>query len=125
MNGLAVFVGGGLGALCRYGVALGARRAWPAAVFPWGTFVVNVTGCFLLGLLGAVFAARAGLPEPARLGATTGFLGGLTTFSTFGHESVGLLTGGAPAVGVANLVANVAVGLCAAGAGLWLGGRLA
>ncbi len=122
MNLLAVFLGGGLGALSRYGVAIGARRLWPAAAMPWGTLIVNVAGCFLLGFLANAFASRQ-VPEALRLGATTGFLGGLTTFSTFGHETM-VLFGGQGSAGLLNVVANVGLGLLAAAAGMYLGARL-
>ncbi len=124
MTALAVFVGGGLGSLGRWGVALLASRLLPNAVLPWGTFAVNVLGCFALGLLAHTFAFRAELPSPLRIGVTTGFLGGFTTFSTFGNESVHLLGSVAPVWGFLNIVANVAVGVAAAGLGLWIGTRV-
>jgi CrcB protein len=120
---IGVFLGGGLGAVSRYGVSLAAARAFPTAALPWGTWAVNVAGCFALGLLVPVFAGRPEWPEPVRLGATTGFLGGLTTFSTFGQETVSL-AGRAPGLALANVGANVLVGLAAAALGAWLGGRL-
>ncbi|MCB9537949.1 MAG: fluoride efflux transporter CrcB [Myxococcales bacterium] len=120
---LAVFVGGGLGAAARYGVTLAFRRLWPHAALPWGTFAVNVAGCLALGLLAVVLADRVVVSPAARLGLTTGFLGGLTTFSTFGQETVGLLAGETPTLGLLNVALNVLVGLAAAGAGMWLGGR--
>ncbi len=124
MTAVAVFVGGGLGSLGRWLVSIGSQRLWPGAVFPWGTFVVNVVGCFLLGLLAQLFAHRMDLPVHLRVGLTTGFMGGLTTFSTFGNESIRLLETG-PAWGALNVVANVVVGLGAAALGLWLGARMA
>lgn len=123
MTALAVFLGGGLGSVCRWAVAVLAQRVAPNSVFPWGTFAVNVAGCFALGFMAQLFAFRADLPQPVRVGATTGFLGGLTTFSTFGHESVQLLGSVAPAWGWINVAANVVAGLAAAGLGLWLGTR--
>lgn len=119
----AVFVGGGLGAASRYGVTLAARRLWPHAVLPWGTFAVNVFGCLALGALAVVLGERVVVSPALRVGLTTGFLGGLTTFSTFGQETVGLLAGESPALGVVNIALNVLVGLAAAGVGMWLGGR--
>ncbi|MCA9545867.1 MAG: fluoride efflux transporter CrcB [Myxococcales bacterium] len=120
---LGVFLGGGLGALCRYGVGVWAGRLLPDARVPWGTFSVNVAGCFVLGALVPLFAVRLSWPAPVRLAVTTGFLGGLTTFSTFGQESVALASR-APALGLANVALNVGVGLAAATLGMWLGGRL-
>lgn len=121
---LGVFVGGGLGAVSRYGVTLAALRLVPG-YFPWGTLAVNVAGCFVLGLLMPLFATRADLSPALKAGLTTGFLGGLTTFSTFGHETVGLFAGGRAGLGVANLLGNLVVGLGASGLGLWLGAKLA
>lgn len=84
----AVALGGALGALARYGAALAlhalGRSAWPhsaLAGYPLATLLVNVLGAFLLGLL--TFQTRLPLPAPLQLGLTTGFLGALTTFSTF------------------------------------------
>ncbi len=79
---VAVFVGGGLGSLCRYGLSLGL----PASSFPWGTLVANVLAC---GLLGMVLGASEGdkVPQEWRLLLGTGFCGGFSTFSTFIGES--------------------------------------
>lgn len=124
MTALAVFVGGGLGAMCRWGVGMFALRVAPNAVFPWATFAVNVFGCFALGFLAQLFVVRFDLPASLRVGSTTGFLGGLTTFSTFGNDSVQLLGSAEPAVGWANILANVVLGVAAAGLGLWLATRM-
>lgn len=121
----AVFVGGGLGALSRLGVTLASRRLLPAAVLPYGTLAVNVAGCFVLGALAATFAAQAGGSPAVRAGVTTGFLGGLTTFSTFGQETVGLLSGDHPMMGLVNVLGNVGLGVGAAALGLWVGSRVA
>lgn len=120
MIALAVFIGGGLGALTRYQVS----RLLPSAPLPWGTLAVNVLGCLVLGLLVPIFAAREDLSPALRTGITTGVLGGLTTFSTFGVETLRAWQS-APHLGMINLGLNLVVGLSAAGVGLWLGGRLA
>lgn len=83
----AIAVGGGLGALARYGMAL----AFPAGRFPWATFVTNVTGCFLIGVLMVLVAGAHRLVRPF-LG--VGFLGGFTTFSTYALEFNSLLRTG-------------------------------
>ncbi len=124
MTALAVFIGGGLGAMCRWGVGMLALRLAPNAVFPWATFAVNIVGCFLLGFLAQLFVVRFDLPQSLRVGSTTGFLGGLTTFSTFGNDSAQLLGSVEPAYGWANIVANVVVGVAAAGLGLWIATRM-
>lgn len=124
MTPLAVFIGGGLGALSRYGVALLAKRLAPLSAFPWGTLVVNLAGCFVLGLLARVFSAKAGLPAPLTAGLTTGFLGGLTTFSTFGVETTSLMMSAESHLGLLNLLANVVFGLALAWLGMRLGAQL-
>lgn len=85
--------------------------------FPVGTLVVNVLGCFLLGLLMHVGTATDLIPRPARVGLGVGLLGGLTTFSTFGWETVKLAEEAQWALAAANITANVLLGLGAA----WLG----
>lgn len=121
---IGVFLGGGFGAMSRFGLSLAVQRALPEAAIPWGTWAVNIIGCFVLGLLVPLFAGRLQWPEPVRLGLMTGYLGGLTTFSTFGHETVALAAR-SPSLAALNVGANVVVGLLAAAVGAWLGGRLA
>jgi CrcB protein len=113
---LAVFVGGGAGAACRYGVGrfVGARYG---GALPLGTFVINVTGCFALGLLATALAAThrdVALPT-ALLG--SGFLGGYTTFSTYALEGLLLYNEGSRRLAVAGLLGPVVAGLLAAAAG--------
>ena len=93
---LLVFVGGGLGALARYGVTLAATRAF-GVQFPWGTFGINVSGSLLMGLVAGFFVARTALPlqDDLRLFLTTGLLGGYTTFSAFSLETILLWERGA------------------------------
>ena len=114
MTLLLVLVGGALGAPARYLADRWLTARLPGA-FPWGTFVVNVAGSFVLGVLAA--AAPAGLLV---LGGT-GFCGALTTFSTFSFETVRLLETGRPLAAVANVTASVVVSVAAAAAGWWLG----
>lgn len=121
-NAILVFVGGGLGALCRYSVTtyVGARFA----AFPLGTLAVNTVGSFLMGLImGLLLLAteRYGLvAESYRLLLTVGFLGGLTTFSSFSFETLLLLKGGSYLPALANIAANVLSGLLLAAAGILL-----
>ncbi|MEM6330216.1 MAG: CrcB family protein [Planctomycetota bacterium] len=115
---LAVAIGGGVGAVTRYAVSL-ACAAWLGDRFGYGTLAVNVAGCFLLGLLthgGLAEAARA--PWLSHPGLTAGLLGGLTTFSAFGLQSVAHLERGEWLLGVGNVAANVVLGCAAAAAGL-------
>lgn len=87
MNVLLVFVGGGLGSLCRYGLGLWLA---PSGSFPLGTFVANLLSCIILGVLVAL-ASRQLLSPEYRLLLITGFCGGFSTFSTFSYELVQLI----------------------------------
>jgi fluoride exporter len=112
----ATFLGGGTGAACRYGVGrlVGIRYG---GEFPLGTFLINVTGCFALGLLASLLARLhqdVALPT-ALLG--TGFLGGYTTFSTFALEGVLLFSDESERHALLSLVASVAAGLGATALG--------
>jgi CrcB protein len=110
MTALLVALGAAVGAPLRYLV----DRAVGSHNFPWGTFVVNVAGSFVLGLL-AGGSRHAGAPLLALAG--TGFCGALTTYSTFGYETVRLLQDGARPLAVLNAVGSLVAGLAAAVAG--------
>ena len=117
----AGFVGlaGALGALTRY--TLGrfiAERA--GSQFPFGTFLINVTGAFVIGLLFA-FAGRKFISPTVQIVLATGFLGGYTTFSTMSWEGVQLARGGSTRYSMLYFASNVAFGLLAAALGLALG----
>lgn len=77
--------------------------------FPYGTFVVNILGAYLIGLIMELGLRSTVVPEPLRLGLTVGFLGGLTTFSTFSYETFSLLEDGQFLVAFVNVLASVAV----------------
>lgn len=114
MNFLAVFFGGGIGSLLRYGVQLlMAPHGVPA------TLAVNVVGCLLIGCLGAA-GAKLGWNDAARLLLTTGLCGGFTTFSTFGKETAELLQDGSYGLAILYVAGSVALGVAAAALGLWL-----
>jgi CrcB protein len=86
---LAVALGGALGASARYSIdRLIEQRSF--AVFPWSTFTINVSGCFLIGLVVAALVDRHHLPAWLRVGIAVGVLGGYTTFSTYAQETLGL-----------------------------------
>ncbi len=89
--------------------------------FPVGTLAVNVSGCLLIGFLGALFSGPALLRDEMRLFVLAGFLGGFTTFSTFSFETLSLLDDGEWARASANLVLSNGLGLLA----VWLGYRIA
>lgn len=88
---LLVFVGGGIGSVCRYAMSTALQRTLPGP-FPAGTFTVNLAGCFAIGLVGALGLERAAISPEARLFIMVGLLGGFTTFSSFAWEALGLLT---------------------------------
>ncbi|KOV53994.1 chromosome condensation protein CrcB [Streptomyces sp. AS58] len=94
-----------------------AVRSRHRSVFPWGTFVVNVTGCLVLGLLTGAIAEGA-VDSRLRLFLGTGLCGALTTYSTFSYETLRLFEEGERRYAVMNVIAGVAVGLAAAFAGV-------
>ena len=77
--------------------------------FPYGTFAVNIIGAYLIGLIMELGLRSTAIPDTLRLGLTVGFLGGLTTFSTFSYETFALLEEGQFVVAFANILASVAV----------------
>lgn len=128
-NIMLVFLGGGLGAVCRYFVTTQAGARF-GSVFPWGTLAVNTLGSFLMGAImgGMLFLTdrmSAGLAEPVRLLLAVGFLGGFTTFSSFSMETLTLLRGGSILYAVGNVSANVLLGLASAGCGMLLAWQFA
>ena len=108
----------GLGALCRYVLDQVVEHQHDS-VFPFGTFVVNITGSFLLGLVTGL-SLHHGLPEEPTVALSAGFCGGYTTWSTFALETLTLSREGNVLAATANLGASLAVGLAAAAAGLGL-----
>ena len=119
MIALAVIAGGMVGAPARY-LADRMIQARHDSVFPWGTFAVNIAGSAVLGfLLGA--QSHLGLPRAAFALLGTGLCGGLTTFSTFGYETLRLLADGALGEAGLNVLGSLVVAVLVA----WLGFRLA
>jgi CrcB protein len=130
---VAIAAGGASGALLRHYVGGAVQRAVSAgpgaggagglagaAAFPWGTLVVNVLGCFALGAL-AGYEVRVGAMPPAlRMGLVVGFLGGFTTFSSFGLETVRLLHGGEAVRALVYVALSNVVGIGALALGLKL-----
>jgi fluoride exporter len=118
LNICLVGVAGCLGALARYGVGEISNR-WLGMRFPWGTFIINVTGSLFLGWFMTVYQ-RGQLSESTRLAVAVGFTGAYTTFSTCMFESNELITEGAVWKAGANLVASVVVGLLAVQLGVYM-----
>ena len=112
MNYLFVFVGGGIGSIARFAVASWIGQRWGRS-FPLGTFVVNVMGSFLVGLLMTLMAERF-LENPQwRLLLVVGGLGGYTTFSTFQYETGKLLGDGELIYAALNIILSVVFGFAA------------
>lgn len=117
---IGIAVAGALGALARYGLdGFVARRA-PGA-FPWGTFVVNVSGALALGFLFTLLTERMTVDPWLRSTVTIGFLGAYTTFSTLSLESYRLISDGALGLAFANMAGSLGAGLAAVYAGVVLG----
>lgn len=118
MRLLTVACGGAAGSVLRYLVSLAAARWLPSAV-PIGTLGVNVVGCFCGGVL-LVRLGAAASDDPRRLWLMVGLLGGLTTFSAFGVETVALAQKGQVAAAVLNVALNVSLGLAGVALGAWV-----
>lgn len=116
MRTLFIGMAGFCGAVSRHLIGGWIARRTTGA-FPWGTLIVNVSGCFALGLLTTLFTDRL-VPDPdVRAALTVGFLGAYTTFSTFAYDSLKLGQDGAADLAMNNVIVSVAVGITAA----WLG----
>ena len=110
---------GAMGALCRWGISR-AGYTLIGTGFAWGTLIANVLGCFLLGFLMYTGLNTDKIPEALRTALAVGFLGALTTFSTFSYETISYIEDGAWMLATLNIGANLAIGLGATVAGLFL-----
>jgi CrcB protein len=117
-NILFVFIGGGAGSVLRYGCSFLGFRLFPNHIFPYGTFFVNITGCFVMGLLAGILAQHNVFNEKLHLLLMTGFCGGFTTFSAFGLENAKMLENGHYLLFALYVVGSIIGGLLAAWAGL-------
>lgn len=116
-----IFLGGGLGTLARYGVTVGVRAAGVEPItFPAATLAINVVGCFAIGIVAAAVAAGWGVREDLRLALVFGLLGGFTTFSSFGLETVEMWAAGHHARAVAYVLLSNGLGIGAVVAGMAL-----
>lgn len=111
-NYLIIGIGGFLGAIARYVVSAWIGQRWGRS-FPLGTFAVNVSGSFLIGLLMSLFTERFMVNPQWRLFLTVGFLGAYTTFSTFEYETGSLLRDGEWLVAALNIGLSVVAGFAA------------
>jgi CrcB protein len=117
MNFLYVFIGGGLGSICRYGIAVLLRPYTDH--FPYATLTANIVSCIVLGWLFA-YSQRVGVSSTVALLLMTGFCGGFSTFSTFSLETFTLLTSGQASAALVNILGSLVICLGA----IWLGIKL-
>jgi CrcB protein len=113
---MLVFLGGGIGAATRYWLS-GLVHGRLGSAFPYGTLVVNILGCFVIGLIMGSMQERFVSTPPLRLFLTIGILGGFTTFSSFSYETIAMLKDGEFAYASLNVFLSV---LCCL-AGTWAG----
>jgi CrcB protein len=116
---IGIAFAGAFGALARYGVDEWIERK--GGIFPWGIFVVNVSGAFLIGFAVEAMEPRFEDTPWVRTAVVTGFLGAYTTFSTFSLDTYRLLDAGYVGTAVANAIGTLAAGLVAVWLGLMLG----
>lgn len=114
---LLIGLGGFVGAVLRHLVGGAIQHVSRSASYPIGTLAVNVSGCFVIGLLAQLAESRGMLTDASRAFLIVGLLGGYTTFSSFGNETLNLVRSGESALGALNVVAHVLLGLAAVWAG--------
>lgn len=117
LNYLAVFVGGGLGSICRY--ALG--QYLPSASFPWATLAANLAACFILGYLTG-YLLKNSLDEHFKVLIGAGFCGGFSTFSTFSSETLKLGQNGLAWTALGYVGLSLVLGVLAVGVGVFWAG---
>ena len=115
-NVLLVGIGGFIGSAARY-LLSGYVQQSSQSIFPYGTLAVNVIGCFVIGFLSQLAENRGAFSSEARVFVLIGILGGFTTFSSFGNETLNLARDGEMLNAFANIGLNVLLGLLA----VWLG----
>ena len=121
MNILFVAFGGALGSVSRYLLGTWIQSVSKSIDFPFGTLTVNLIGCFVIGFLSQLAEARGVFTSESRALVFVGILGGFTTFSSFGNDTINLLRDGDTFNALANVGANVILGLAL----VWLGRTVA
>ena len=118
---IMIAIAGAVGALGRYGISTALSKAFATSGFPWGTLAVNVIGCFIIGYVMHVGLNTDMIPPDWRIAITVGFLGALTTFSSFSYETVQLIEKTEYMLAAGNIGANMIVAILATIGGLMLG----
>ena len=118
---LYVGLGGFIGSVLRYWVGSAVQQVANNPAFPYGTLTVNLVGCLVIGFLSQLADMRDVFTPEARLFVFVGILGGFTTFSTFGNETMNFLRGGEGLPALLNISAHIFIGLAA----IWLGRSIA
>ena len=108
-----VGVGGFIGAVLRYLMSGLVQNLTQSVTFPHGTFVVNITGCFLMGVFSHLVESQAGMTAEMRLLLMVGFLGSFTTYSTFSHETLNLLQDHGLPLALINIGTHLILGISA------------
>ena len=121
---VAIAMGGALGSMARHGVNVVVHHRWPLMKFPLATAIVNVAGCLIIGLLaGLIISERISPRLYWREFVFVGVLGGFTTFSTFGLDTLTLVRSQAIGPAIGNVIGQVVFGLLAVQAGIFLASR--
>ena len=120
-HSILVGAGGFVGSVCRFGGGVLVYRILGSTTLPYGTLLVNVAGCFAIGILGGLGDARQVIGTEFRLFFFIGVLGGFTTFSAFGYETLALVRAADPSRAALNVALHVVAGLLAVWAGYGLG----
>jgi CrcB protein len=119
---LLIAVFGAAGTLARYGLQ-GLVQVRVGSTFPWGTLLINLSGCFFLGLIGQMMLNRMMVSSELRVAIAVGFFGGYTTFSSFGWEAAKMLEAGEWLRSLTYVAASMVLGLLLSVAGIRLGNR--